>query len=88
MFNIINEYFSVLSKKLRVWERQLMKDFHVGVIVKNGESFSDDEIPVPKEPEIKINLDKNRKFRSIAKKAALRSPAIRWKRTLNDVYKL
>lgn len=82
-----------MSKKLRVWERQLMKDFHVGLIVKDKpstESFSEDESitdTAEKDSCTSSRNNKTNKFRNIVRKAAFNSPTNKWKRTINEVYK-
>lgn len=68
-----------------------MKDFHVGIVVKSGDradSYSEEEVPATngEQPTTKSAPDKNQRFRSIVKKAATRSPANKWRTTIDQVY--
>lgn len=101
---VFRSFLLVLSKKLRVWERQLMKDFHVGIVMKkdradsccseedassnsNGNGNGDGD-GNGREKITESSENRNQRFRSIAKKAAMQTPTNKWRQTVDQVYKL
>ncbi len=69
-----------------------MKDFHVGIVNKDDQTaqlnLSDDDSSVTVEEDPKPEGSRNKRFKNIAKKVALRTPKNRWKQTIDDVHKL
>ncbi|XP_063238100.1 transient-receptor-potential-like protein [Bacillus rossius redtenbacheri] len=62
---------TILGKKMRMWERRLMKDFHLAPVA------NEDEIESLKEPPPE-NEDSLARFRRIAKLAVINSSAHKW----------
>ncbi|XP_059484449.1 transient-receptor-potential-like protein [Neocloeon triangulifer] len=71
----------VLGKKMRVWERRLMKDFHVAPVA-GEETFEELQAVPPPE-----NEDKLAKFRRLAKLAVLQSSSHKWGEVIREACK-
>jgi transient-receptor-potential-like protein len=69
----------ILGKKMRVWERRLMKDFQVAPVA--GEETVE-ELQVAAPPE---NEDTLAKFRRLAKLAVLQSSSHKWGEVVRDI---
>lgn len=67
---------AVLGKKMKVWERQLMKDFHLAPV------GGDDDIDQLMQNEHE-NEDPLDRFRRVAKLAVLKSCAYKWTETID-----
>ncbi|XP_076479805.1 transient receptor potential-like [Bombus vancouverensis nearcticus] len=74
---------TILGKKMRVWERQLMKDFQVAVPVSGTESEEQvDSLQQPDEDE-----DNIARWKRIAKLAVLKSANHRWSQVVDSAIK-
>lgn len=67
-------YVAVLAKRMKVWERRLMKDFHVAP-VENIEDNEGEEGGGRAEPSSESALDR---FRRISKQVASQSVSVKW----------
>ncbi|KDR22808.1 Transient-receptor-potential-like protein, partial [Zootermopsis nevadensis] len=69
---------TILGKKMRIWERRLMKDFHVAPVTAEEE--------IEHAPEISTEIeDSLSRFRRIAKLAVLNSSSHKWGQLLEGV---
>ncbi|XP_066999438.2 transient-receptor-potential-like protein [Anabrus simplex] len=68
----------ILGKKMRIWERRLMKDFHLAPVA--GEEEMEQMMLTPPE-----NEDSLARFRRIAKLAVLNSTSNKWRQVVNGV---
>ncbi|KOC68495.1 Transient-receptor-potential-like protein [Habropoda laboriosa] len=74
---------TILGKKMRVWERRLMKDFQVAVPVQGSETEEPEEsLQQPSEGEDNIT-----RWKRIAKLAVLRSANHRWSQVVESAVK-
>ena len=74
---------TILGKKMKVWERQLMKDFQVAVPVSGTESEDQpDSLQQPDE-----NEDNIARWKRIAKLAVLKSANHRWSQVVDSAIK-
>jgi len=69
---------AILGKKMRIWERRLMKDFQVAPVAAEEDIGHIPEVP----PE---NEDSLARFRRIAKLAVLNSAAHKWGQIVEGV---
>lgn len=74
----MNLILAILGKKMRIWERRLMKDFHVAPVTAEEEMEHAPEIST----EIEDSLSR---FRRIAKLAVLNSSSHKWGQLLEGV---
>ncbi|CAL7938803.1 unnamed protein product [Xylocopa violacea] len=73
---------TILGKKMKVWERRLMKDFQVAVPLQASENDEIDESLQPTEDE-----DNVARWKRIAKLAVLRSVNSRWSQVVDSAVK-
>jgi transient-receptor-potential-like protein len=69
---------AILGKKMRIWERRLMKDFHVAPVT--AEEDTEEALEVPPE-----NEDSLARFRRITKLAVLNSASHKWGQVVEGV---
>lgn len=69
---------TVLAKKMKVWERRLMKDFHVAGV-------PDEEVNEEEEQEEPANLTGLSRFKRAAQKVANNSASSKWGQVMSDV---
>lgn len=69
---------TVLAKKMKVWERRLMKDFHVAGV-------PDEEVNEEEEEEEPANLTGLSRFKRAAQKVANNSASSMWGQVMSDV---
>jgi transient-receptor-potential-like protein len=69
---------AILGKKMRIWERRLMKDFQVAPVATEEDMEHMQEVP----PESEDSLAR---FRRIAKLAVLNSSSHKWGKILEGV---
>lgn len=70
---------AVLGKKMRMWERRLMTDFHVTPVTTGEDMDKIHEAP----PENENSLAR---FRRVAKLAAISSASHKWSEVMSGVY--
>lgn len=70
---------AILGKKMKIWERRLMKDFHVAPVTAEEDM---QQGPYEDPPE---NEDSLARFRRIAKLAVLNSSSHKWGQLLEGV---
>jgi hypothetical protein len=68
---LLFEFPAVAGKKMKVWERQLMKDFHIAPVVNDGEAPEELE-PAP------TGENPLQRFRRVAKTVASQTATGRW----------
>lgn len=71
---------AILGKKMKVWERRLMKDFQVAPVNVDEEGAEIVEAPPP--PEGENSLDR---FRRVARMAASTSSSSKWGQIMQGV---
>lgn len=69
---------AILGKKMRIWERHLMKDFHLAPVTAEEDMGATQEVP----PEDENSLVR---FRRIAKLAVLNSSSHKWSQIVEGV---
>uniref|UniRef100_A0A1B0DMR2 Transient receptor ion channel domain-containing protein n=1 Tax=Phlebotomus papatasi TaxID=29031 RepID=A0A1B0DMR2_PHLPP len=69
---------TVLAKRMKVWERRLMKDFHVAPVGTEAEEEAPEEPPAGPETGLA-------KFRRVARQVASSSTAHKWGQVIQDV---
>lgn len=70
---------TVLAKKMKVWERRLMKDFHVAGVPEEGIEEEDEEEEEP------ANLTGLARFKRAAQKVATSTATSKWGQVMTDV---
>jgi transient-receptor-potential-like protein len=80
-FKLDNLFSVVMGKKMKIWERRLMKDFHVAPVA-GEETFEELQREPPPE-----NEDTLAKFRRLAKLAVLQSSSHKWGEVVREACK-
>jgi len=77
LIKLIIYLLAVLAKRMKIWERRLMKDFQVAPI--NNEEDQEEFQPPPE------NEDALSRFRRIARQAARQTTSYRWGQVMEGV---